>query len=824
MDKQVESDYSSNTDAGPNQDLEYKSDDENAQFFSVDKYGDSVYNGLPMSMVDRVSAACEDSTENPQSSTTNSESVEYLKCAACCKPMRNPRYLSCLHPFCEDCIQLVPFEQTVSMGENKNSVKSVYHIHCKVCKQITKVGDEGVNELVSGNGFKTLMATSKLGTCYVCAKLLDLVAYCNECRADLCSTCDNAHKLLYCYENHTTVKFADRKKEKIDELLCCARHPDCKLCFYCYDCEIPICKECFRESHKGAKHNCDIIAFAQKRERNDIELLMNKATSKSNNYVEFANISNAVSEMEQSGQRACDKIVDTYRTMEHILAKFRDIALKNLDENFQLQKDELILTAAKVENENDEDGSKKKIPTNIKNEIMQNKSTPILNTNVEAYFNKIADCFGKVKVTETVAGSKTNSPISPQRTSSPLPDTMRGGFEGSLSSVENSFTLPNDLTQSSVMSTNKDNTNKSGSSEDELEVKDMYKKIANNSSLNVNAPIFCMRDSSASSDTFIMPLKFGAKNSFFNHSKNNWQLAKLDGDMLLTSQYGKRLKKVMYTASDVKPLNVRFMFGVHGFNKLQFNIPHGFCLSKDDDIVVADTNNHRIVVYDKHANFKFQFGVPGKEEGQLWFPRKVTTLPTNKKFVVCDRGSERSRMQIFSRTGHFLRKVSIRYIDIVAGLAITSKGHIVAIDSVSPTVFIISEEGDLLHWFDCTEYMCEPSDVATRNMEIYISDFKGHSVSIFNEDGRFLYRIGGPDITCFPNGIDISAQGCILVGDSHGNRFHVNCFSREGEQLAKYECPLIKVSRCCGLKLTSEGYVVTLAKNNNTVLLFALQK
>lgn len=56
--------------------------------------------------------------------------------------------------------------------------------------------------------------------------------------------------------------------------------------------------------------------------------------------------------------------------------------------------------------------------------------------------------------------------------------------------------------------------------------------------------------------------------------------------------------------------------------------------------------------------------------------------------------------------------VVFRYIDIVAGLAVTNQGHIVAVDSVSPTVFIISEEGDLVHWFDCSDYMREPSDIA----------------------------------------------------------------------------------------------------------------
>lgn len=117
-------------------------------------------------------------------------------------------------------------------------------------------------------------------------------------------------------------------------------------------------------------------------------------------------------------------------------------------------------------------------------------------------------------------------------------------------------------------------------------------------------------------------------------------------------------------------------------------------------------------VFDKTGTFKFQFGIPGKDEGQLWYPRKVAVMRASGKYVVCDRGNERSRMQIFTKNGHFLKKIAIRYIDIVAGLAVSAQGEIIAVDSVSPTVFVISETGDLLRWFDCSDYMREPSDIA----------------------------------------------------------------------------------------------------------------
>ena len=77
-------------------------------------------------------------------------------------------------------------------------------------------------------------------------------------------------------------------------------------------------------------------------------------------------------------------------------------------------------------------------------------------------------------------------------------------------------------------------------------------------------------------------------------------------------------------------------------------------------------------------------------------------------------------------------------------------------------------------------------------------DFKGHCVVVFSDEGTFLRRIGCENITNYPNGIDISDAGDILVGDSHGNRFHVAVFSRDGGLLSEFECPYVKVSSLKG--------------------------
>ena len=96
-------------------------------------------------------------------------------------------------------------------------------------------------------------------------------------------------------------------------------------------------------------------------------------------------------------------------------------------------------------------------------------------------------------------------------------------------------------------------------------------------------------------------------------------------------------------------MQIRCKFGQLGPGKGQFNSPHGFCLGLEEEIIVADTNNHRIQVilpacltqgqdlihlsiqlmfqvFEKNGTFRYQFGIPGKEEGQLWYPRKVKAI------------------------------------------------------------------------------------------------------------------------------------------------------------------------------------------------------
>jgi hypothetical protein len=156
-------------------------------------------------------------------------------------------------------------------------------------------------------------------------------------------------------------------------------------------------------------------------------------------------------------------------------------------------------------------------------------------------------------------------------------------------------------------------------------------------------------DSAASSqlDSFPAPATFSQKSSGSNElslsgnnclnmsstltnmfsDSNNKKMPSFS-DFSHSSQTSEQHKSLIMSSKSDKPtvMQIRWKFGHLGSNKGQFSSPHGFCLGADEEIVIADTYNHRICIFDKTGEFKFQFGIAGKEEGELWHPRKVIRI------------------------------------------------------------------------------------------------------------------------------------------------------------------------------------------------------
>ena len=68
-------------------------------------------------------------------------------------------------------------------------------------------------------------------------------------------------------------------------------------------------------------------------------------------------------------------------------------------------------------------------------------------------------------------------------------------------------------------------------------------------------------------------------------------------------------------------MSLKISFGASGVETL--NTPQGLTLGLDDEIAIADTNNHRCLIFNIHGVYLRQIGSSGTEEGSLYYPKKV---------------------------------------------------------------------------------------------------------------------------------------------------------------------------------------------------------
>ena len=88
-----------------------------------------------------------------------------------------------------------------------------------------------------------------------------------------------------------------------------------------------------------------------------------------------------------------------------------------------------------------------------------------------------------------------------------------------------------------------------------------------------------------------------------------------------------------------------FKFGSNGLGNGQFNGPYGVAVDqRNNQILVADTSNHRIQIFDEKGSFLRVFGSQGNGVGQFEHPSGVI-VDQQRNYVVTDYSNH--RIQIF---------------------------------------------------------------------------------------------------------------------------------------------------------------------------------
>ncbi|XP_077548356.1 B-box type zinc finger protein ncl-1-like [Haemaphysalis longicornis] len=243
-----------------------------------------------------------------------------------------------------------------------------------------------------------------------------------------------------------------------------------------------------------------------------------------------------------------------------------------------------------------------------------------------------------------------------------------------------------------------------------------------------------------------------------------------------------------------------------------FTEPSGVAVTDNNDIVVADSHNQCIQIFDRQCRFKRQFGEYGNRDGQLLYPNRVAVAPRTGDIVVTER-SPAHQIQVYTRDGQFVRQFGATILQHPRGIAVDNRGRMVVVESKVMRITVFDPTGCVLRKFRCCDHLDFPIGVAVNDREeVFIADNRAHCVKVFSYDGAFVRQIGGEGITDYPIAVCINERGEVVVADNHNN-FHITVFTQDGRLVNALES-MTKHAQCSDIALMDDGSVVLASKDN----------
>ena len=192
--------------------------------------------------------------------TKGEDHTNLLKCSICLDTFQVPKYLPCLHTFCESCITTFVSSSVESESAKKN-------FKCPICRRIVTLGDiensiEGwvkslpLNNLIVSMVDKQAMTQSEklCDPCQFNPEIVKAVSWCSTCEERLCKSCDKCHRSFTMTSSHVLVPLEEMNSDKmslgIRGINYCSEHNGKIIEVYCVDHSRPCCTLCATLSHR----------------------------------------------------------------------------------------------------------------------------------------------------------------------------------------------------------------------------------------------------------------------------------------------------------------------------------------------------------------------------------------------------------------------------------------------------------------------------------------------------------------------------------------------------------------------------------------------
>jgi DNA-binding beta-propeller fold protein YncE len=211
------------------------------------------------------------------------------------------------------------------------------------------------------------------------------------------------------------------------------------------------------------------------------------------------------------------------------------------------------------------------------------------------------------------------------------------------------------------------------------------------------------------------------------------------GNVVVVDALNHRVQKtVVGTTSFLERPGVPVLaFGKRGSGDGEFETPTGVAVDAQGNIIVVDTENHRVQVFDGQGKFQFAFGKRGSAHGEFYKPSHVD-IDAKGRLFVSDTGN--NRIQIFDARGKFVS--SVGSVGSEPGLFAEPKG--IALDKAG---------------------------------NLWVVDRRNHRLQKFGPDGRFVGVFGKQGAEkgefSFPEDMAFDGNGRLYVTDGMNGRIQV---------------------------------------------------
>ncbi|XP_048743652.2 uncharacterized protein LOC125657059 [Ostrea edulis] len=203
-----------------------------------------------------------------------------FRCPICLEEVRNPKYLSCFHTFCETCIQT--YISSTAARKDNETLKT---IECPVCRKRIEAPNNDIrseewalalpqNKLIVSMSVDPKKEEHKF--CMFCKRSDKSVIakhWCKSCMESICDDCKCFHSNVPILRGHKIRSLSDTQELKndieVDEP--CSVHKGKFLEIYCMDHDKLCCSICFATEHRMCKQVKAIEDVAVEMDQNRVQ-------------------------------------------------------------------------------------------------------------------------------------------------------------------------------------------------------------------------------------------------------------------------------------------------------------------------------------------------------------------------------------------------------------------------------------------------------------------------------------------------------------------------------------------------------------------------